>query len=225
MVSKVLPYVYLVPYRPSKAVAALKASSSCEFRVDRIQLWISKQLVLDFFTPKSHQLCFIHARSTGVTVGVEHHLRVAMDGQKGLEIAVRLRKIHNGPDLRLRVSTHSTVRLRARVTTGTSTWWVKAIISDSTISSKTSYSVRMTWTCRCRTSKRCTPVPVWVDTDTRGANVYPSRFAPHAVLKTGWRKISLWSWRRFQFELHLTQAVSGVNIVKAVLILHQRRVS
>lgn len=65
----------------------------------------------------------------GVTIGVEHHLRVAMDGQEGLEIAMRLGEIDNCLDLRLRVGTRSTVRLRARVTTGTSTYKVKTTIS------------------------------------------------------------------------------------------------
>lgn len=76
-----------------------------------------------FFFPqkKSHQLCFVHTRFTGVTVRVEHHLRVAMDGQESFEIAVRLGEIHNGLDLWLGISAQPTVRLRARVTARTRT--------------------------------------------------------------------------------------------------------
>lgn len=78
---------------------------------------------------KSHQLCFIYTRHPMVAIGVEHHLRVAMDGQEGLEIAMSLSEVHNGLDLRFRVGVWPTVRLRARVTTGASTYRVKAVIS------------------------------------------------------------------------------------------------
>ncbi len=40
-----------------------------------------------------------------------------MDGHKGLEIAVRFHKVHNGLDLRLRMSTGTAVRLSAGVVT------------------------------------------------------------------------------------------------------------
>lgn len=57
--------------------------------------------------------------STGVAVGVEEHLGVGMDGDEGLEVTVGPHKVNNGPDLRLRVSTWSTVSLGAGVVAGT----------------------------------------------------------------------------------------------------------
>lgn len=71
---------------------------------------------------KSHQLSLVLAGSFGVAVRVEEHLRVTVDGHKGFDVAMRLNKVHDGLDLRLRVSTRSTVRLWARGTARTRTW-------------------------------------------------------------------------------------------------------
>lgn len=59
----------------------------------------------------SYQLRLVLAWSPGVAVGVQEHLGVGMDGDKGLEVTVGLHKVHNGLDLRLRVSSGSMVGL------------------------------------------------------------------------------------------------------------------
>lgn len=41
-----------------------------------------------------------------------------MDGDEGLDVAVRLHKVHNGLDLGLRVSSGSTIGLRAGAAAG-----------------------------------------------------------------------------------------------------------
>ncbi len=55
-----------------------------------------------------------------MSVWIEEHLGIAVDGQKGLEIAVRFHKVHNGLDLRLRMNAGTMVCLRAWVAAGTS---------------------------------------------------------------------------------------------------------
>lgn len=45
-----------------------------------------------------------------------------MDGHESLQVAMRLDKVHDGLDLRLRVSLGSTVSLRAGAVTGTGTY-------------------------------------------------------------------------------------------------------
>lgn len=58
-----------------------------------------------------YQLSLVLDWSSGVAVGVQEHLGVGVDGDEGLEVAMGLHKVHNGLDLRLRVSSGSTVRL------------------------------------------------------------------------------------------------------------------
>lgn len=58
-----------------------------------------------------YQLGLVLDWSPGVAVGVQEHLGVGMDGDEGLEVSVGLHKVHNGLDLRLRVSPGSTKRL------------------------------------------------------------------------------------------------------------------
>jgi len=60
-------------------------------------------------------------------VWIEEHLGIAVNGQKGLEVAVRFHKVHNGFDFWLGMSTGSMVSLRARVIAGTRTYRRKSV--------------------------------------------------------------------------------------------------
>lgn len=58
-----------------------------------------------------YQLGLVLDRSRGVSVGVQEHLRVGVDGDEGLEVTVGLHKVHDGLDLGLGVSLFSPVGL------------------------------------------------------------------------------------------------------------------
>lgn len=67
-----------------------------------------------------YQLGLVLDWGPGVTVGVQEHLGVGMDGEESLEVTVGLHKVHNGLDLRLGISTGSMVGLGAGAAAGTS---------------------------------------------------------------------------------------------------------
>lgn len=69
-----------------------------------------------------YQLGLVLAWGPGVAVGVQEHLGVGVDGNEGLDVTVGLDKVHDGLDLRLGVSSGSTVGLRARAAAGTSSY-------------------------------------------------------------------------------------------------------
>lgn len=56
-----------------------------------------------------YQFCRVIGRSAFVAIGIHEHLRVGMDGDEGLDVAMRLHEVHNRLDLRLRVCTGSTI--------------------------------------------------------------------------------------------------------------------
>lgn len=58
-----------------------------------------------------YQLSLVLDRSTGVSIGVQEHLRVGVDGDEGLDVSVGFHKVHNGFDLGLRVSSGTMVGL------------------------------------------------------------------------------------------------------------------
>lgn len=66
-----------------------------------------------------HQLGLVFDCSPGVAVRIHEHLGVGVDGDEGLDVSMALHKVHNGLDLRFRVSPGSTVGLGARVATST----------------------------------------------------------------------------------------------------------
>lgn len=55
------------------------------------------------------QLDLVPGWSSSVAERVQEQLGVGMDGNKGLDVAIGFHKVHNGLDLRLRVSPGSTV--------------------------------------------------------------------------------------------------------------------
>ena len=59
----------------------------------------------------SYQLSLVFGRTCGVAIRVQEHLRVCMDGDEGLDVAMGLHKVHNGLDLRFRMSTGTMVGL------------------------------------------------------------------------------------------------------------------
>ncbi len=70
--------------------------------------------------PHAYQFSLVLCRSSCVSVWIEEHLGIAVDRQKGLEIAVRFHKVHNGLDLGLWMNAGTMVSLRAWVAAGTS---------------------------------------------------------------------------------------------------------
>lgn len=58
-----------------------------------------------------YQLSLVLDRRPRVTVGIHEHLRIGMDGDEGLDVAVGFHKVHNGLDLRFGVSPGSVVGL------------------------------------------------------------------------------------------------------------------
>lgn len=50
---------------------------------------------------QTHQFSLVVARGCSVAVGVHEHLGVAVDVDEGLQVAMRLNKVHNGLHLRL----------------------------------------------------------------------------------------------------------------------------
>lgn len=68
-----------------------------------------------------YQLRLVGDVATSVAVGVHEQLRVGVDGDEGLEVAVALDQVHHVLHLDLRVSRWAVVGVGARVPAGTRT--------------------------------------------------------------------------------------------------------
>lgn len=121
----------------------------------RVASVIQRLQCSDGLSGKLMQFFFVFNSSVRVSIWIEEHLGIAVNGHKSLDVAMRFHKFHNGFDLWFRVSAGSTVGLRAGIATSTST------------------------------SKASVPIPVGVNSNTAGARVWLSSFTPHTISGMG----------------------------------------
>lgn len=110
---------------------------------------------------RSHQLCLVLAGSSGVAVWVEEHLRVAVDGHEGFNVAVRRNKVHNGFDFGFRVSSRAAIRLRAGASASAGACRSKLVLEYLYALSTRTVNTFFFF----GTSKSSVPVPVGVDSN------------------------------------------------------------